>query len=232
MSESPLPIELLRQVERDLRPVRPLAAPVRRTVALVPCGLLLLFGVPSFWGWRENLAAFGDSWLGFATMWGLSGVQTLVGLLIVGAGLREAVPGRALSSKVLAVIITSAVVVVVGATLLTDIVLPTATPRGVWLRWAWECTEIALVSALPGLVLVAWVASRALPSRPAVAGAIYGLGAGLLADSGVRLFCWTSEPAHVLIAHGGAIAMLMALGALLSTLIERARARRRRTRQM
>lgn len=227
MTESPVPMDLLRRVERDLRPVRPLPSPWWRTLALVPCGLLLLFGVPWFWGWRQNLLAFGDSWLGMATIWGLSAVQTLVGLLIVGAALRESVPGRILSARVLAVTITCAVAVVVGVTLLTDAVAPTVTPTGVWLSWAWECTEIALISALPGLVVVAWAASRALPSRPAVTGAMYGLGAGLLSDSGLRLFCWTSEPAHVLIAHGGAIVLLMLLGALLSTLVERVRALRR-----
>jgi hypothetical protein len=60
-----------------------------------------------------------------------------------------------------------------------------------------------------------------------VAGALYGLGAGIMADAGVRLFCRVSEPSHVLIAHGGAILSLVALGALAASLVERVKARRR-----
>jgi hypothetical protein len=59
-----------------------------------------------------------------------------------------------------------------------------------------------------------------------VAGAVYGLGAGLMADAGVRLFCWVSAPAHVLVAHGGAILFLALAGALAATVVERIKARR------
>ena len=72
-----------------------------------------------------------------------------------------------------------------------------------------------------------WLAARALPTRPALAGALYGLGAGLMADAGVRLFCWVSAPAHVLVAHGGAILCLAAAGALAATVIERMKERSR-----
>ena len=71
----------------------------------------------------------------------------------------------------------------------------------------------------------AGLAARALPARPWLAGAIYGLGAGLIADSGTRLFCWVSEPAHVLVAHGGSILSLAVLGGLTAAVIERTRAR-------
>jgi hypothetical protein len=42
----------------------------------------------------------------------------------------------------------------------------------------------------------------------------------------VRLFCWVSAPAHVLVAHGGAILFLAAAGALAATVVERVKARR------
>lgn len=47
------------------------------------------------------------------------------------------------------------------------------------------------------------LAARAYPTRPVVAGALLGLGAGLMANAGWRLFCHFSEPAHVLSAHVG-----------------------------
>jgi hypothetical protein len=42
-----------------------------------------------------------------------------------------------------------------------------------------------------------------------------------MADAGLRLFCWDGDYAHVLIAHGGAILILAALGALSSMIVER-----------
>jgi hypothetical protein len=225
MTESRVPATLLARVERDLRPVRPLASPTRRALRLAPLGLLLLVGVPLFWGWRGNLGQLDSSLLGITAAWGLSALQTFLGLLIVGAALREAVPGRALSASAVAMTIGAAIALVLGVTAITDAIVPTAPPSSVFLRYAWECWIVAVISALPALALVAWLASRALPARPATAGAIYGLGAALMADSGVRLFCWVSEPSHVLLAHGGAIVLVTLAGALLSTAIERFKAR-------
>ena len=64
-----------------------------------------------------------------------------------------------------------------------------------------------------------------LHARPALAGGLYGLGAGLLADAGARLFCWVSDPAHVLLSHGGAILGLVIAGALSAVIVDRARVR-------
>jgi hypothetical protein len=226
MMETSVPPDLLAAVGRGLRPVRPLASPARRVLALLPLGLVLLLAIPAFWGLRGNA-----SLLGFATAWGLSGLQALAGLLIVGVALREAVPGRELSGAAVAATVAVAAALFVGLTLVTEWVLPTAVPAGIWGRYAWECFWMAAASSVPGLAAAAWLAARALPTRPAVAGAIYGLGAGLMADAGVRLFCWVSAPAHVILAHGGAILFLAAVGAGAATAVERLKARRaRRTR--
>ena len=53
------------------------------------------------------------------------------------------------------------------------------------------CFRVSAVSAIPALIAAAFLAARALPTRPAVAGALYGLGCGLVADAGLRLFCRT-----------------------------------------
>lgn len=225
MSDARVPADLLRQVARDLRPVRPLASPARRALLLVPVGLLLLLFTPLVWGWRTNLPQFASSWLGLAATWGLSGLQALAGLLIAGGALREAVPGRSLPAAAFAAAGLLALTLLVGVTLLTHALLPTVTPPGYWLQYVWECAGTEMLSALPGLALVAWLASRALPPRPALAGALYGLGAGVMTDAGMRLYCALSEPAHVLVAHGGAILAIMMFGAIVSVLIERVRRR-------
>ena len=216
MNEMRVPEELLRFVASDLRPVRPLPPPERRALALVPVAVLLVVAAPSHWGWRQNLESLGPL-LG----WGIAVLQALVGVAVVAAGLCEAVPGRQLPRATLAVLFGGAGALVLIATLLTEALLPTVVPRGADWRYAWECFFMASGPGALAVLAVAALVARALPSRPAVAGALGGLGAGLMADAGARLFCWVSTAPHVLVAHGGAILVLMLLGATLSSLIER-----------
>jgi hypothetical protein len=70
-----------------------------------------------------------------------------------------------------------------------------------------------MLSALLPLGVSAVLVARAFPLRPALAGALYGLGSGLLADAGWRLFCHFANPAHVFGAHALAIGVVTAIGA-------------------
>jgi hypothetical protein len=215
-----VPAALLEAVRADFRPVRPLAAPWRRTMMLAPAGFLFAVLSPLFWGLRQNFSALTPS-----LSWGLSFLQVVIGLVVVGAALHEAVPGRTLSGRALAAIVGGAIALEVAVTLYTALMVPTVVPPGAWIRFAWECWFMAGLSGAPVLAAAAWLAARALPARPWLAGGIYGLGAGLIADSGTRLFCWVSEPAHVLVAHGGSILALAALGALTAAAVEGVRGR-------
>ena len=47
---------------------------------------------------------------------------------------------------------------------------------------------IARNVSVPALLAPAWLVSRALPNRPAPTGTLCGLGIGLMADAGLRLF--------------------------------------------
>jgi hypothetical protein len=78
---------------------------------------------------------------------------------------------------------------------------------------------------IPLLVVSSVLAARAFPTRPAVVGALCGLAAGVMADSGWRLSCLITAPAHVLGAHGLAILVLAFGGALVAVLIDRVRFR-------
>jgi hypothetical protein len=85
-----------------------------------------------------------------------------------------------------------------------------------WWRIGAMCLAGSLASSLPLVALGSVLAARAFPTRPAVTGALLGLGAGLIADAGWRLFCHFSEPAHVLSAHMGAVLMSMLIGSWLA----------------
>jgi hypothetical protein len=71
-------------------------------------------------------------------------------------------------------------------------------------------------STLAGGILVLffrWVFRHSLATRPTVAGALYGAGAGLAINAGWRIACPVSTPWHALGAHGAAIIATVLLGA-------------------
>ena len=73
-------------------------------------------------------------------------------------------------------------------------------------------------STLAGGILVlffSWVFRNSLATRPTVAGALYGAGAGLAINAGWRVACPVSTPWHALGAHGAAIIATVSLGALI-----------------
>jgi hypothetical protein len=216
-----VPRALRERIARDLGPVRPLRSPGRRVLVLLPLGFVLIVLIPAFWGWRANLAL-----LPGGVAWGLSVLQSLAGLAIVGIALREAVPGRELSLKAIVATLAAAALLFLAITFITEIVLPSAERPGVVVRFIWECFYAAARSSIVPLIAAGWLAARAFPSRPGVAGALYGLGAGLMNDAGIRLYCWVDSPRHVILSHGGAILFVTIMGAVVSTLIDRIRSHR------
>jgi hypothetical protein len=73
-----------------------------------------------------------------------------------------------------------------------------------------------IVGALPVMAIAGWLVARAFPLRPRLAGALYGIGAGLIADAGWRLFCHFSDPVHVYGAHTLGIVAAAAIGIAVS----------------
>ena len=213
------PPERLRlAVQRDLKPVRPLLSPWVRAVWLLPIGIAICVGVPWMLGLRRDASVLGG-WLS----WGASGGQILVGLVLVGIALRESVPGRALPRLVLWTSVVCGLGVMAAVTVATWAVSPTAAP--VSFQWPFfsYCLRHSALIGVPLVALAAWLAARALPLRPITTGALYGLGAGLIADAGWRLFCDVSAPGHVLLAHGGAVLLLMVVGMAAGTIGSRIR---------
>jgi hypothetical protein len=83
-----------------------------------------------------------------------------------------------------------------------------------------------LIFAVPALVVTGWLVARALPTRPALTGAAYGLAVGLMTDAGVRLFCWIDAASHVFAAHGGVILLGAAGSAAVAATVEKIKYRR------
>lgn len=219
MTERRLPPPLLLGAVRgDLTPVRPYLPPLLRTLMLAPAGFALLVGIPVLWSPRPNLAL-----LGGLAGWGLSALQTMVGLVVVGLALREAVPGRELSRRALGALVLAAMFVFLGLTVTSQWLAPVALRRKVWAAEALGCFRMAATWGVPALGVAGSLVVRAAATRPVIAGAASGLGVGLMADAGMRLFCGISTISHVVIGHGAAILLLTALGALAAALADRVR---------
>jgi len=203
------PADLRSQIERDLQPVRPLRPPLRRALIFVPLALATMAGVPILEFFRSDFAE-----LGFVRGWGLSAAQALVGAGLVSAALVESIPGRALSRRTLVMLFA------LGFALPAVVLALTATSYSIGAGGGWSdvvgCFRMSFYAAIPSLLAATVLVAGALAIRPGFAGALYGLGSGVVADAGLRLFCDFTVPSHVLPGHGGAIAASMVAGIVLA----------------
>jgi hypothetical protein len=185
-------------------------------VWLVPIALLLLGSSVFVFGLRRDAPA-----LGIALTWIASALQMLIGLVLATAALREAVPGTTLSRQAIGFVFATALLAVVTLTWMTWLVSPTTIlPSRVAFVWR-VCVAGTVLSALPALAVSGFLVARAFPLRPRLAGALYGVGAGLMADSGWRLFCHFSDPRHVFSAHTLGVALCGLVGILVASLLKR-----------
>lgn len=211
-----MPQGLRARLVTDYQSVRPLASPLVRTSGLLPLAVLALFAAPAVFDVRADASR-----LGLGGTWGASALQVVVGLALAAAALREAVPGRGWSRTAIGLWLGLPLALLVFVTLGSWELSPGLLRRQWWLIGA-ACFGGSLASGLPIVALASVLAARAYPIRPALAGALLGLGAGLMADAGWRLFCHFSEPAHVLSTHVGAVLVSTLAGAWLASAICRA----------
>jgi hypothetical protein len=216
-----MPAELRAAIERDLHPVAPLPSPSTRVLPLVPVAIVLLVASAAAFGLRVDAPDLGP-----LLTWGASVGQMALGLLVMAAALREAVPGTTLTRRAIGVIAGTALIALLAITWATWWTSPTMIRPDI-VGYVWRiCVAGTVLSALPALMLSGWLVARAFPLRPRVAGALYGLGAGLLADAGWRLFCHFSDPAHVLGAHALGVGLAAMIGAAAASVKRRAEVRR------
>ena len=214
-SERPtLPRALRAQLASGYTPVRPLPSPSMRALWVVPFAVLSLVAAQAFFQLRVDAPLLG--WTG---TWGISLAQVVVGLVLVAAALKEAVPGRGWTGTAAVLWLVLPLILLVGVTYASWDLSPVRL-RGQWFLVSGMCLAGSAVSALPVVALASILTARAYATRPLLAGALLGLGAGLMADAGWRLFCHFSEPAHVLSAHLGGVILATLLGSALVAVLQ------------
>jgi hypothetical protein len=211
MDPSPKPPEALMQaIAADLRPVTPSPLPGRLALRMAPLALLVLALIFLGIGIRRDLG-----FLGPLLAWGASTAQFLLAIVLVWIAAHEATPARRLPKKIVYSAVIAASLAVVAISLLTFRSAPASGPTRVapWILGLFCGIGATLCGGLLVLLFI-WVYRNSLATRPMFAGALYGAGAGLAINSGWRLACPGSTPAHALGAHGTAIVATALLGAL------------------
>lgn len=191
----------------DLRPVRPLARPWKRGLAVCGVAALLAAVVMLRFGLRVDAPALGPG-----VLWGLSALEAGLGLLLVAAALRESVPGRRLAPGWAPLLLLAGISLAVTVTFITWSVHAREVPAGKTMAYWAVCFKTPTLVGLPSLIVTLLLAFRAYPTRPALVGALAGLGAGLLADGSWRTYCEVTAPVHVLSAHVASVLLLGVLG--------------------
>jgi hypothetical protein len=216
------PEALMRAIAQDLRPVRPSPQPLHLALRLVPLAVLVSSVILLAIGVRHDLARLGP-----LLTWGASAAQFVLAVALVWIAAHESTPAGKLPRQVVYSAVVAASLVVVFVTLLTFSKSPASEPvlrvppivnellrASPWIM-GFAC---GIGSTLAGGILVlffSWVFRNSLATRPTVAGALYGAGAGLAINAGWRIACPVSTPWHALGAHGAAIIATVILGALI-----------------
>ncbi len=223
MDRSPKPPEaLMRAIAQDLRPVRPSPEPLQLAMRMVPLALLISSVILLAIGPRHDSAMLGP-----LLTWGASAAQFVLAISLVWIAAHECTPAGRLPRQMVYLASAAAFLVVVFVTLLTfwsspanAPVLPVPPRVSEMLRtspWiiGFGC---GIGSTLAGGILVLFfsrVFRNSMATRPTVAGALYGAGAGLAINAGWRMACPFSTPWHALVAHGAAIVATVILGAIM-----------------
>ena len=210
-----IPADLRARIAADYTPARPLPPPLARALWVTPFALLALLAAPAYFNVRVDAPQLG--W--FAT-WGISFLQLAAGFAVIAAALRDAIPGRAWAAPQLVLWIAAPLLLVTLVSFASASLSALPLGEGWWIVGA-MCLTGSAAMALPIVALANVLIARAYPTRPAIAGLLLGLGAGLMADAGWRIFCHFGEPAHVLSAHAGGVLVSAAVGAAVAVTLRK-----------
>jgi hypothetical protein len=217
MSERMRPPERLRRaVIADLKPVKPLRSPGRRALEVALWGVFALLVTPAVFGIRHDAAL-----LGIMLTWGAAVLEVVAGVLVVGLALREAVPGSGIGRRRAVAALVAGAAVQSAVALLTWMGGPPSAAAQAMSHSGAKCFAMQGMLGLPALMLTVFLVVQALPVRPPWAGALAGLGAGLLADGVWHLVCPVCTLRHLLLWHGAATATMVGVGFLLGVAWER-----------
>jgi hypothetical protein len=158
-------------------------------------------------------------------------VQFVLAIALVWIAAHESIPTGRLPRQIVYSATVAASFVVIAISLLTFSISPTSEPvlrvpplvnemlrSSPWIM-GFGC---GIGSTLAGgilVVLFSYAFRNSLATRPTIAGALYGAGAGLAINAGWRIACPVSNLWHALGAHGAAIIATVILGSFIGRIL-------------
>jgi hypothetical protein len=219
--DNPFPESLVRELERDFAPVRPLLSFERRA-ALVAL-FAALAGAMFLWhvGIRTDAGALPPPLLAIFLL-----LRVAAGTALILLAMREAIPAAGWSDAVRRVALSFAVA---GLLLLPDAFARAIDFQGRGAMHPLSCFAFVLAVSLPTFAFAFVLLARAYPLRPVATGTVAGLGAGMLAEAVIFLACDNAAPAHGLAVHASAAIAAGLCGAIAGWLIGVTKRSARRT---
>ena len=207
MSSPTMPTDLREAIEGDLQPVRPLHPIWMRSMLAVAMLAVVLSFVLANASLRADIDRL-PMWLS----WGCSALQLVLGVLLVGLALREAIPGRGVPTGAVRLAAGTALALQILVGVATSIVSPAIPMPGSGLAPGIGCLKHESMMALPAFIVTLLLVFRALPLRAPTAGLLGGAGVTVATDGVIHLLCPMANLSHVLIWHTGAVIIFMAVG--------------------
>ena len=176
-------------------------SPWARAMWVLPLAIVALVAAPVAFNVRPDAPRISDG-----SACGVSrSLQSLIGLLVVAAALRESIPGRDWSRAAIALWLSIPIAVIVAVTMVSWEASPVVAAREWWL--------VGGCRASPDPPRRRCRSSRSRASSPRARirrgrrspARCSDWAPGLMADAGWRIFCHFSEPSHVLSAHLAAV---------------------------
>ena len=218
-SVEPPPFESTRiyALTEQTLPVRALHSPLERALILsilaLGLGALALL-VTSL---RGDLRA--DSW---PVAYGPALTEFLAGAGLFWLAMRWSVPGSGERYSRSSVFLGGALLLALVAALAAPHLVATDHP-GLCVGSApgkgLPCAGWEIMVAIPVLLVSLWFILRGAAVSSVLAGALAGLGAGLLSDAAMHLHCPAVDPYHTVTWHLGSVAVLTGMGALLGRVL-------------
>jgi hypothetical protein len=196
---------LIGRLCKDLRPVRRLAAPWRRT-ALWTGVVLLMAVVLLHW---TDLSALKARLMAVPDMWLSQAGAALTAVLAAWAAFQTSIPGRSVRSALLPL---APAIVWVGASTagclrLSPIAGTIAEPP----MHAMECLKFMMLVSVPLVCLLTWLLMRACPLRPGLTAALAGLASAGAASCLLGLIHPFDATAEDLLVHLLAVLAIVGL---------------------
>lgn len=198
--------DLIGALSAEVRPVKPLAAPMARAGRYLVFAALCLFAIALHYGPSETFLARLNQ-PGFMVPWIAS---ILTGVLAILAVFHLAVPGTPRWIYLLPIPPLAVWLGTLGAGCLEELIAQGTSHIGT----SWHCVMVIMQTSIPLGLVLGWMLRKAAPLAPVATGAWAALAVSAFASATLETFHSLDTATMILLWHGTAVLAVAAVGAV------------------